>query len=804
MRVRQAYFYLFFLLTASPFRHLVAQEVLVSERTTRRPLDNVSIFSPGSSENVLSDVAGRADLSAFDENDSLVFYRLGYEILGIKKYELADLNYHVELRAEAIPLEPMVVSASKWEQDSRDIPQRIEHLDAETIAEAMPGTAADFLEESPSVFIQKSQLGGGSPMIRGFAANRVLIVVDGVRMNNAIFRSGNVHNVISMPPAAIEEAEVVFGPGSVLYGSDALGGVMDFHTIRPQISSDSSFLFRARAGVGRNSAERKRNFYLDYTLGNGRFASRTFFSAARFAHLRMGRKGPPEYVSKRYCPSCPDTLLALRDSLIQWPSGYEGRNFIQKLAWQTTDHLRLDLAYHSYNSGEVPRFDRYQQYRDGKPVYARWDYGPQHWEMQKLQLTGTRQTRLSDEIRVIAARQQFKESRITRKWSSAETLTRAESVEVYSLNLDAYKSRDKLKEIYYGLEAVDNRVASQGMALLNDSSYAVPSRYPDGSFMQSVAAYLTAKYHYKKKWTFLGGLRYNLFRLYAPFDTNFYPLPFTEARLTFGSLNGSAGAVWRPGKVWQFNIHIATAFRAPNIDDIAKVFDSEPGRVILPNPALRPEDAFNAELGVTRSFSSIIRIGATGYLTQLRHVMVRKDFQLNGRDSIFYDGVLSRVQALQNGGPARIYGLEFKIEAALFRGLNWTSSFNWQRGYEIDNTTESKVYLRHVPPAFGASHLIYRYRHFKGQIFSRFSAAMPAERMPPSERAKPHIYALNEEGRPWSPAWWTLNFRLSWYPDEHARIGFSIENMLNKRYRPYSSGIAAPGRNLNFDLELQM
>ena len=78
-----------------------------------------------------------------------------------------------------------------------------------------PQTTADLLGQIGSVFIQKSQMGGGSPMIRGFATNRVLMVADGVRMNNAIYRSGNNQNIISIDPFSLEDAEVIFGPGSI-------------------------------------------------------------------------------------------------------------------------------------------------------------------------------------------------------------------------------------------------------------------------------------------------------------------------------------------------------------------------------------------------------------------------------------------------------------------------------------------------------------------------------------------------------------------------------------------------------------
>ena len=115
-------------------------------------------------------------------------------------------------------------------------------MDIQDVQFQNPQTTADLLSNSGEVFIQKSQQGGGSPMIRGFATNRVLIAVDEVRMNNAIFRSGNLQNVISIDPFAVENTEVLFGPGSVIYGSDAIGGVMSFTTLAPKFSDSSKVL----------------------------------------------------------------------------------------------------------------------------------------------------------------------------------------------------------------------------------------------------------------------------------------------------------------------------------------------------------------------------------------------------------------------------------------------------------------------------------------------------------------------------------------------------------------------------------
>ena len=102
----------------------------------------------------------------------------------------------------------------------------------------LPQTSADLLYYGGEIRIQKSQGAGGSPVIRGFEANRVLLVIDGVRMNNAIYRSGHLQNAITIDPYALERTEIIFGPSSVGYGSDALGGVVHFYTKKPKINNE--------------------------------------------------------------------------------------------------------------------------------------------------------------------------------------------------------------------------------------------------------------------------------------------------------------------------------------------------------------------------------------------------------------------------------------------------------------------------------------------------------------------------------------------------------------------------------------
>ena len=224
------FFLIFLLATTSVAGN--AQEITVKNKQSGERIPGVFIFDLKEKNSTTTDQQGVFDASIFNGSDYVVLQHPAYFSYTLSGSDLLSIK-EIFLSEKVVEMDEIIVSANKWEQSSSDIPSTIASVSSKEIEFQNPQTSADILEGSGKVFVQKSQMGGGSPMIRGFSANSVLIVVDGVRMNNAIFRSGNLHNVISVDPSMIESTEVIFGPGSVIYGSDALGGVMDFHTITP-------------------------------------------------------------------------------------------------------------------------------------------------------------------------------------------------------------------------------------------------------------------------------------------------------------------------------------------------------------------------------------------------------------------------------------------------------------------------------------------------------------------------------------------------------------------------------------------
>ncbi|MDC3341246.1 TonB-dependent receptor, partial [Flavobacteriaceae bacterium] len=328
------------------------------------------------------------------------------------------------------------------------------------------------------------------------------------------------------------------------------------------------------------------------------------------------------------------------------------------------------------------------------------------------------------------------------------------------------------------------------------------ARYPQADW-QSYAAYLSYQHQWSSKLMSQAGLRYNGIDLNAVFDTSFYPLPFEKAELNTEAVTGSFGLVFKPSKLWNLRANMATAFRAPNVDDIGKVFDSEPGAVVVPNPDLAPEYAVSWDLGIAHMLHKKLKIDLSGYYTQLDNALTRRDFTLNGASEIVYDGVLSRVQAIQNAAEAQVYGIHTGIELKLPSGFELTSDLNWQKGTEeMDDGSSSPA--RHAAPWFGATRLWFRAENLVIQGYSQYSGGFSHDQLAVEEQSKTEIYALDAQGNTYAPAWQTFNLKAQYSLDANIDLIAGVENITDQRYRPYSSGISAAGRNLILALRAQI
>lgn len=775
------------------------QKVTIIDKVTAQPISNVAVFSDSPSISTITNAKGQADITVFKGIEIIHIKHISYKELTMTYAELQDQDV-IDLELKNISLDEVIISANRWEQENREVPHRIEKMTQRDILFANPQTSADLLAAGGYAYVQKSQLAGGSPILRGFATNRVLLVVDGIRMNNAIFRTGNLQNVINIDALSIQSNEILFGPGAVMYGSDAIGGVMDFHTLDPVLSETSSITVSGNALTRYSSANREKTGHLNFNIGLNKWAFRTAFTFSDFDDLKAGKNGNSHFLRPIYQKSIngADTVVINDDPQKQIYSGYHQTNLLQKILFKPNSKIEFDYGFYYSETSDAPRYDRLYLVNDnGELTNAEWYYGPQKWMMNRLTTTLKGYSRLFDDARIEIAHQLYQESRHDRKMNNSRKRNQFEKVNALSLNIDLDKKLSTKATLFYGVEGIYNKVNSTAnrLNIFTKEVSAVNTRYPDGSDWQSYALYSNLKYELTPEWIVNGGLRYSYITLSADFDTSMFPFPFTHAELKNGALNGSLGLVWLPAKTAQIYLNLSSGFRSPNIDDLGKVFDSEPGTVVVPNADLEPEYAWNAEVGTAFIRSDYLKVDVSVYYTLLNNALARRDFTYNGQNVIDYDGVPSKVEAIQNITKAYVTGIQGGIEIIPIKSIKIQSKLSYQYGREQSEDSLKYYPLRHSVPLYGTTHFIVERHRLQVDLYADYNAGLEYEDMPLSEISDSAPYAKNSDGLPFVPGWYTLNMKASWFINRHLSVNLGIENITNQLYRPFASGISAPGIN---------
>lgn len=778
------------------------QTLILKDAELLEPVADAAIYNMEKTKSALSNAKGEILLDVFSDNEVIYLQHPSYKEVQFTKADLKKNTLFLEKRV--IELKEFVISAYRWEQNKSEIPNKITRIEQKEILFNNPQTTADLIANSKEVFVQKSQLGGGSPMIRGFSTNTVLLVVDGVRMNNAIYREGNLQNIISLDANTIQSSEVIFGPGSVTYGSDALGGVMDFHTLTVKLSTSEKMQLSGNAFTRYSTANNEKTAHLDFNIGLNKWAYLSSISYSSYDDLKMGSHSNKEYQRPEYVKQINglDSIVANSDPNLQVQSGYNQLNMMQKVRFKPTKNLDLNYAFHYSELSDVPRYDRLIQYSGENLKYGEWYYGPQIWMMHALNVNYVKSNLFFDNSKLTIAYQNYEESRHDRRYRKVDLTETTEKVDAYSLNIDFDKNLKRKNQVYYGIEAVYNSVNSTAHVKDIATGITTPdqTRYPDGLNNYTIlAAYLSYKENFGEKITSIAGVRANYVSLYSTLvDTSFFDFPFNKISFNTGAVNGSLGLVYRPDKKMQINLNLSSGFHAPNIDDMAKIFDPEPGTIIVPNENLKPEYVYNIDLGVEKTFYDIATINLTAFYTYLTDAFVRRDYTFNGQDSIVYKGEMSKVLAIVNADKAYIYGVSGSVKIKLPLNLNIESVMNYIQGEDQDN-----IPLRHVTPLFGSTRLSYSKNELTASIFADYNGELKYEELAPSEQDKTYMYATDQNGNPYSPSWLTLNFMAEYNLKDWATINIGMENIFDNRYRPYSSGIVAPGRNFLIGLRIK-
>lgn len=799
---------------------MLSQEILILDGVTGFPLEGVALFNSEKTKAIITNQEGKAPLSVFSEGDSLNIQFYGFETLKIFLGTQEFKNgVSMALEPKDQTLEEVILSVGRNAVTRKQIAEKVAVIDAQTIELQRPSTGADLVGLSPGVRIQKSQGGGGSPIIRGFEANRILMVVDGVRMNNAIYRSGHLQNAITVNPNTVERVEVIYGSSSVAYGSDALGGVIHYYTKSPLINSKEKS--RSSFSSDFSSANLGTVNSFSTELSFNKWASLTSISYSNFGDIRMGTRRAHGYANWGLTPFYSENSRSAyqanptlnENPNIQKNTAYNQLDLFQKFLVKLNDENQLVFNFQYSNSSDIPRYDKLIEQRSGTLRYAEWFYGPQKRILIAPQLKLFPQKRFMNSGRITFAYQNIDESRNSRAFESFIRKIQKENVQVWSLNGDFEFELNQKHSFSYGFEGTFNKVRSfafgkelvvqQNEVVALKPSTPFPTRYPSkGSTYDSFASFVNWIWDLNNELTVNFGMRFTNTNLEARWKEYYNINALLEAvNLDALALTQTLALTYRPTEKIQWNLILSNGFRNPNIDDVGKIRENN-GILVVPNPFLYPEYAYNFELGIKRYFDqSKNYLSLRGFSTLIsRHIgrssyIIFSDTTTPDQATIRYNGEEVETYANNNLGNRYLYGGSLDGYYSLNTFLSLRGNFSFIQAVK----SEKYGPLPSISPAFGRIFIEYQKSNWLSYLSFEFSDNKNIEAYSiggedgleetPLLSENPLLYA----GTPaWSELSWLAQYR--WKKSTSFRI--ALENILDTHYRPFASGISAPGRNL--------
>ena len=697
-----------------------------------------------------------------------------------------------------------VVISNKVPKKYTQLPNQVEVITAKQIDFQNFQSTAEMLSNSGALFVQKSQQGGGSPVIRGFEASRVLLTVDGVRMNNLIFRGGHLQNVITVDENMLENVGVFYGPSSTLFGSDALGGAVAMTTKNAKFLDEVNNKFTGGVNTRYSSVNEEKSVALHLNYATSKFASMSFFSFNDFGDLKMGRKKNHngDFFGERlnYVSTVGgvDQLNVNDDKYTQVGSAYKQYNFMQKFGYKTNSGYLHGLNFQYSTTSDINRYDRLTETAGSGLKFAEWYYGPQ---VRLLAIYSLQKEKafLNSDLKVNVAYQNVKESRHNRRFGNYNLQHNEENVDMFSVSLDLDKKFTK-GELFYGFESYYETLKSTAYAQnINTGTISnINTRYPNGdNNMMRNDFYVSYNEKMSEKTFWNVGARAGYTSLKSTIaDNSVFSLPFASISQGNFTYSGTLGITHNTSKNFALKGNVATGFRAPNIDDLAKVFESRAGSssslgiLIVPNEDLKPEKTITGDLGIViQSDSKKIKLESTYFYTRMYDAIVTDDFAYNGQSIVNYNGFDAQVKANQNKGKAFVTGFSTNVSAFIIPDLLFNANFNYTLGRVVE--VGSQRPLDHIAPYFGKVGLSYTYDKLNLEGYMLYNGKKDSKDYSTSGEDNAQYAPANG-----MPAWETYNFKAGLQIIDGGTLFAGVENILDTQYRVFASGINAPGRNI--------
>lgn len=664
----------------------------------------------------------------------------------------------VVVRADryVVPFDADVTTPTRTRLPDFVVPRATSTVSAEDIFQQASRTTPQALDQEPGVFVQQTNLGGGSAIVRGLTGEQVLLLMDGIRLNNATTRSGPTQYLTLVDPYMLDRIEVLRGPGSVMYGSDALGGVINLIPRRREDLTcclDLNALLAGNVGTatdGGTVAGRYEGSYRGFGFTGG-------VNGHHFDDLRVGDDGGR-----------------------QDDTGYEGLASDLRLEYAPAVGQRLALAYQFYEDRDVPRTDAIES-----GTNLAFEFDPQRRQLLYLDWRGERPGAFLEAWRVNVNVQRWDEGRYEVR-SASPTRERRLYDRVDTWGVFGYATLRP---------HCDHRVTA-GFELYHDDVYsrrrdtntttgvvtAGQARYPTGSTWMPLGIYVQDEWTPSPCWLIVPGLRYSRYDLHTAARPTTNP-PVAEDDDVNDELTGSLAASYEFSPGWRAYGSVAQGFRAPNVDDTT-VFDRAATGIEIPNADLEPEHVISYELGL-KVDRCAWRAGLALWYSDFTDLIQRV------QTNLIIDAL--PVSTRENVADAEMYGGEVWADVDLGRGWRAFGSASYARGTNLENDQP----LNKVPPLngiFGA-----RWTRCDDRLwiepFSRWSGRQT--RLSDADKAD---FRIGPDG---TPGWMTVNVRAGYQVDRHLELVVEAGNLLDERYKHHGSGVEDAGRYLTVAFEVQ-
>ncbi len=633
----------------------------------------------------------------------------------------------------------VVVSASRQQISNLKTPYSVSVFQQKDIEKLASRATPDMLSNLPGVFIQKTNLGGGSAFVRGLTGNQTLLIIDGIRFNNSTFRYGPNQYLNNIDPSIISKVELLKGSGSVQYGSDALTGVVNFFTLQPEFMAQKTFGGQLSARVATQGMELSEQLKMTYSSEN----TGIVFVGANKQFGDMVRGGG----------------LGL-----QRPTGYNEWDYFGKIRQQLSKAWVLEGLIQTTQQTQVPVFHKIQLEN-----FKINEMDLQKYQRGYLKAIGRYENPIFRKIEFSVSQQTSIEQRKLQK--NASTTLRAERDEITTMGIlaDVQSQFSSTWSAHSGIDYFNDRINStrENINLTNNSIKALRGLYPNNAGYQYQSIY--SIHHFDlDAWQVETGLR---------FHQNLASLPDTTLGLTqvqSSALVYSLGVARAISQGISLYANTSSGFRAPNMDDLGSLGIVD-FRYELPAFDLKPEYSQNYELGIKISKAKFFQ-ELTLFQTELENLITR----------------IKTSQFIQ-GYP--VYEKR-NVDKAFLRGGEWSGR------YELSNSVSAKanisyVYgqsvtlnepMRRIPPLHGGFSLSYARKNLFLNSELLFAAAQ--DRLSAGDKADNRMNPLG------TPGWAIINVQANYLFNSHFSISLQAQNIGDVDYRMHGSGINGVGRSL--------